>query len=92
MKFRFHFASDASGRTEGIGIDDIRIYEAPRDVGVMSIDYPINGCAQEIGDHVVVTIMNYGLDTLMAGETLIAGYNYESEPSVIDTFILASNV
>jgi len=92
VKFRFHFASDASGRTEGIGIDDIRIYEAPRDVGVMSIDYPINGCAQEIGDHVVVTIMNYGLDTLMAGETLIVGYDYESEPSVIDTFVLASNV
>lgn len=92
VKFRFHFASDASGRTEGIGIDDIHIYEAPRDVGVLSIDYPINGCAQEIGDHVVVTIMNYGLDTLMAGETLIVGYDYESEPSVIDTFVLASNV
>jgi len=92
VKFRFHFASDASGRTEGIGIDDIRIYEAPRDVGVLSIDYPINGCAQAIGDHVVVTVMNYGLDTLMAGETLIVGYDYESEPSVRDTFVLASNL
>jgi len=92
VKFRFHFASDASGRTEGIGIDDIHIYDAPRDVGVLSIEYPINGCAQAIGDHVVVTIMNYGLDTLMAGETLIAGYDYESEPTVRDTFVLASNV
>jgi len=92
VKFRFHFGSDASGRTEGIGIDDIHIYEAPRDVGVLSIEYPSNGCAQAIGDHVVVTVMNYGLDTLMAGETLIVGYDYESEPTVRDTFVLASNL
>ena len=40
VKFRFHFASDAAGGLEGIGIDDIRIYEAPRDMGVVSIEYP----------------------------------------------------
>ena len=92
VKFRFHFASDASVRAEGIGIDDIRIYDAPRDVGVVSIESPIDGCAQEIGDHVAVTIMNYGLDTLMAGETLIVGYDLESEPTVRDTFVLVSNI
>ncbi len=92
VKFRFHFASDASGRLEGIGIDDIRIYEVPRDVGVLSIESPINGCVQEIGDHVSVTIMNYGIDTLMVGDTLIAGYQIESEPVVIDTFVLESNL
>jgi hypothetical protein len=92
VKFRFHFTSDALNRLEGIGIDDIRIYDAPRDVGVVSIDSPVDGCAQEIGDHVAVTIQNFGLDTLLAGDTLIAGYNLESEPTVIDTFILASDL
>ncbi len=92
VKFRFHFSSDASGRLEGIGIDDIRIYDAPRDVGVLSIEYPIDGCAQDIGDHVAVTIKNYGMDTLMAGDTIIVGYDFESEPTVVDTFVLAGNL
>ncbi len=92
VKFRFHFASDASGRLEGIGVDDIRVYEIPRDVGVVSIEQPMNGCAQEIADHVAVTIKNFSLDTLMAGEILIVAYDYESEPTVTDTFVLESNV
>jgi len=92
VKFRFHFSSDASGTLEGTGIDDIRIYDAPRDVGIVSIESPIDGCAQEIGDFVAVTIMNYGLDTLMAGDTLVVGYDLESEPTVRDTFILSSNL
>lgn len=92
VKFRFHFTSDGFGSLEGIGIDDIRIYDAPRDLGVVSIEYPINGCAQDIGEHVEVTIRNYGLDTLMAGDTIIIGYDFDTEPTVIDTFVLESNL
>ncbi len=92
VKFRFHLASNESDLYEGIGIDDIYIYDAPRDIGVISIDSPVTACAQDVSDHVVVTIQNFGLDTLMAGDTIIAGYDYESDPTVIDTFILASNV
>ncbi|MCP4311974.1 MAG: T9SS type A sorting domain-containing protein [Bacteroidetes bacterium] len=92
VKFRFHFSSDASGRVEGIGIDDILIYDAPRDLGVMSIEYPIDGCAQEIGDHVAVTIKNFGLDTLMVGDTIIAGYDIEAGPTVTDTLILTADL
>ncbi|KPL12969.1 MAG: hypothetical protein AMS26_15765, partial [Bacteroides sp. SM23_62] len=92
VKFRFHFASDEAGRLEGIGIDDVRIYDAPRDVGVLAIDYPVDGCAQDIGNHVAVTIMNYSLDTLMAGDTIIVGYDFEAEPTVVDTFMLAGNL
>lgn len=92
VKFRFHLASNESYPYEGIGIDDIRIYDAPRDAGVISINSPSTACAQDVPDHVVVTIQNFGLDTLMVGDTLIVGYDYESDPTVIDTFILASNV
>lgn len=92
VKFRFHFASDASGVLEGIGIDDIKIYDAPRDIGVVSIEYPVTGCAQDIGDHVAVTIRNFGSDTLMAGDTLILGYDFDGEPTVVDTLVLESNL
>jgi len=92
VKFRFHLSSNESNPFEGIGIDDIRIYDAPRDAGVISIDSPSTACAQDVPDHVLVTIQNFGLDTLMVGDTIIVGYDYESDPTVIDTFLLASNV
>lgn len=92
VKFRFHFTSDASGRFEGIGIDDIRVYGTPRDLGVLSIENPINGCAQEIGDYVAVTIQNFGMDTLMAGDSIIVGYDFDNQATVVDTFILTENL
>ncbi|MQY77963.1 MAG: T9SS type A sorting domain-containing protein [Bacteroidetes bacterium] len=92
VKFRIHFSSNGSNTFEGIGIDDIRIYDAPRDVGVISIDSPVSACAQDVGDHVVITIQNFGLDTLMTGDTIIVGYDFESDPTVIDTFELTSHL
>jgi len=91
-KFRIHFSSDSSNRLEGVGIDDIRIYNVPRDVGVISIESPVSECAQDIGDHVSVTIRNFGLDTLMVGDTITLGYDFNGKPSVIETFFLESDV
>jgi len=92
VKFRYHFVSDSINRMEGVGVDDIRIYDAPRDAGVVSIESPVTACAQDIGDHVAVTIKNFGLDTLMAGDTLIAGYDFDGQSTVIEKFALASNL
>jgi hypothetical protein len=92
VKFRFHFASDSVNRQEGIGVDDIRIYDAPRDAGVVSIESPVTGCAQDIGEHVAVTIRNFGLDTLMAGDSITAGYDFDGQSTVIEKFQLASNL
>jgi hypothetical protein len=91
-KFRFHFSSDSSNRFEGIGIDDIHIYDAPRDAGVISIESPVTACAQDIGDHVAITIKNFGLDTLMTGDTIVAGYDFDGKPTVTESFLLESNV
>ncbi len=88
-KFRFRFGSSASNGLEGFGVDDISIYDTPRDLGVLSIGSPGNGCLQDLDKHVKVTIKNFGLDTLPAGDTIIAGYRLETEPTVIDTFVLA---
>jgi len=92
VKFRFQFISDAFNTKDGIGIDDIRVYDAPADLGVISIESPVDGCAQNIGDHVEVTIKNFGLDTLMAGDTIIVGYDFAAQPTEIDTFVLAGNL
>ena len=92
VKFRFHFASDSINRLEGIGVDDVKIYDAPGDVGVVSIESPVSACAQDIGDHVIVTIRNFGLDTLMAGDSIIVGYDFDGQSTVIEKFALSSNL
>lgn len=92
VKFRFHFTSDSVNRLEGIGVDDIRIYDAPRDAGVVSIESPVTACAQDIGDHVAVTVKNFGLDTLMAGDTIIVGYDFDGQSTIIEKFELASDL
>lgn len=93
VQVRFRFLADkVINNYDGIAVDDVRIYEAPRDVGVVSIDSPVTCCEQDVTDHVVVTIKNFGLETLKAGETIYVGYDYQTDPSVIDTFTLASDV
>lgn len=92
VKFRIRFESDSVDRIEGMAIDDIRIYDAPKDIGVVSIESPVNGCAQETGDRVVVTIQNFGLDTLMAGDTILAGFDLQNAPTVVDTIVLLNDL
>ncbi len=67
VKFRFVLASDDATTEEGFGIDDIKIYEAPYDVGVSSMDYPYNRCEWEDTTHVKVWIENYGPTAVKAG-------------------------
>ncbi|MBE0655089.1 MAG: T9SS type A sorting domain-containing protein, partial [Bacteroidales bacterium] len=92
VKFRIRFMSDSQNTTEGIAIDDIKIYDAPGDLGVVSIDYPESGCIQDTGYRVGISIKNFGLDTLNAGEMIIAGYDFEENPTVIDTFVLEADL
>ena len=67
VKFRFVFASDEATTKEGFGIDDIKIYESPYDVGVSSMNYPYNDCEWEDTTHVKVWVENYGPTAVKAG-------------------------
>ncbi len=60
VKFRFVFASDALDTFEGIGLDMIRLYELPYDLGITELLSPIDDC--EIGNNVnlELQITNHG--------------------------------
>ena len=93
VKFRIIFASDTTPRSnEGFAFDDVKIYEAPPDVGVVSFETPDSACELSNAESVSIRIVNYGIDTLDAGYKIPIGLDFESNPSIIDTLTLATDL
>jgi hypothetical protein len=88
IKFRMAFASNNSNNEIGFAFDDFRIYSAPHDVGVISIDFPSTDCLFDNPDHVTVSVKNYGLNKLYANDTMILGYKLDGGQSVYDTMLV----
>ncbi len=92
VKFRFLFKSDYDGIVDaGIGIDDIKIYKAPDDVGVTSLHYPISKCELSDTTHVKVYIENYGLNNVISGTKIPVELNLNTE-IVYDTLELTGDI
>jgi hypothetical protein len=91
VKFRIYWASDDQTNYRGIAIDDVEIFAAPPDIGVLSIDSLEDDCQYANPDKVTVSIKNFGLNKLAANEDIIVGMDFESEQPVTDTFKLAED-
>jgi hypothetical protein len=89
VKFRFLFESNESVRNEGFGIDDVKIYEAPSDVGVSSIFKPESACEIGTDTTIQVYIENYGIDTIHIGERIPMVLDFNTE-IIKDTFEIAT--
>ena len=65
IRFRFHFSSTASGVANGWAIDNFRLAlpQVPNDIGVTSIDYPVNDTAMGSSVYATVTVTNFGTAT-----------------------------
>ena len=92
VKFSLVFASDSYNRYEGYGIDDIKVYEAPPDVGVSSMNYPTSQCELTPIVQPEVYITNYGIDTLFAGTAIPLALKFKDQPTIQDTLELSSNL
>ncbi len=93
VKFRILFMSDSdTSYAQGFAFDDFQIYTAPDDVGVSTIDIPKDTCQFSYPDEISLWIKNYGYNDLETNDTLIIGYDFESNPPVIDTFQLAADL
>jgi hypothetical protein len=91
VKFRIYWASDSETNYRGIAIDDVEIFAAPPDIGILSVDSLEDDCQYANPDKVTVSIKNFGLNKLAANEDIIVGMDFESEQPVIDTFKLAED-
>lgn len=91
VKFRFVFESNDDNIYEGFGIDDIKIYEAPYDVGVINMSYPYNRCEWNDTTHVKVEIKNIGPTAVKSGTKIPLVLKFNST-TINDTLTLTSNL
>lgn len=92
VKFRFLFESNGSFKYEGVGIDNVKIYDAPHDVGVSSIVEPYTACEWSDSTLVKVIIENFGIDTLDPGIKVPVGLDFQGSYYTTDTLTLASSL
>jgi hypothetical protein len=95
VKFRIHFASDTINNAIGVGIDNFKVYESPKDVGVESITSHNDTCQYANPTSFTVSIRNYGLNTLDSGDSIIVGFDVTRDAyseSDIDTFYLSTDL
>ena len=91
VNFRISWASDETTNYRGIAIDDVEIFTAPPDIGILSIDSLEDDCQYANPDKVTITIKNFGLNKLSANDNIVVGMDFESEEPVIDSFKLAED-
>jgi hypothetical protein len=76
VQFRFKFAADMINNDfDGIGLDRIRIMEAPQDVGVTDILDPVSACELGSAQTFTLRLKNWGIASLQAGDSIKIGYN-----------------
>ena len=91
VKFRFVFESNESINYEGFGIDDIKIYETPYDVGVTSLIYPYNRCEWSDTTHVKVLVKNFGPIAVKSGTKIPLVMQFNTS-TIKDTLTLTSDL
>lgn len=92
VKFRFIFASDSSSADIGFRFDDFNIYEAPHDIGVVSIDSVGDACQFVNPENISFTVKNFGVRSMRTGDTIVIGMNITNNESLIDTFVLSDEL
>ena len=94
VKFRVLWMSDSdpADGSRGLAIDDFSVYPAPPDIGILSINVPEDACLYENPDQVSVSVKNYGMNKVTAGDTVLLGYIFEENPAVYDTLFLADDL
>ncbi len=69
VRFRFAFlCNNHNNDFDGIAIDDIKIYEAPIDLGVTEILNLVSTCELSNEEQITVKVKNFGIKNLLAGD------------------------
>lgn len=78
VQFRLKFRADmVNNQFDGISIDDIRIIEAPSDLGVVEVLSPVTACELSPGEKFTLRLKNYGIRDLPQGEPIRVGYRID---------------
>ena len=75
VQFRLEFRADKfNNEHDGIALDNVRIYDAPYDIGVTDILSPVSSCELSENEKFRLRLKNFGLTDVQAGDTLKIGY------------------
>jgi hypothetical protein len=90
VKIRLLFIADTLTHfSEGIGLDDFKLFEAPVDVGISHFLAPDSACELSHKEYITVAVKNYAVDTLFAGTSIPLGFDLNGNPYATDTLVLA---
>ena len=82
VRVRFAFSSDGSVVREGLGVDNIMIFNSIIDVAASNVVAPVSGCGLSAGETVMGDFTNFGSDTLF---TLNVCYSINGGTAVCET-------
>ncbi len=85
IQFRFRFTSNYSGTDEGVAIDDfcIKANPFPNDVGVVSIDAPVDSLqAGSLNNQISISVKNFGT---LTQTTIPLSYKIGNNLAITDT-------
>jgi len=78
VQFRFLFAADkVNNQFDGIAVDDVRIMEAPDDIGILEILEPVTACELGAEQTFRLRLENSGITDLGTGDSITVGYHIE---------------
>jgi hypothetical protein len=92
VQFRVHLKSDANNTQEGFAFDDVKLFEAPPDVGVIRIVSPVSACELSKSTSVTIRIKNFGIDTLPINYLIPIGLKVNNNAVVLDTLKLSAKL
>lgn len=90
VKFRMLFASNDTITKAGFAIDDVRIFDAPTDAGVVEIVTPTDDCYLSDMQQIKIGVKNYGIRLIKPTDLIYASLDYSGETVLTDTFSLAT--
>ncbi len=92
VKFRVGFEAMDSTIYEGVAFDDVRVFDAPPDLGIDTILEPNSACELSAAEDITVAIRNYGMNKVLIGDTIMVGVEINTDPVVIDTFVMTKEL
>lgn len=80
VQFKIAFAADKfNNNYDGIAIDDIKIFQAPHDLGVTAILDPVSDCELPTNQTFTLRLRNYGIRNMEIGDTITVGFHIDRE-------------
>ena len=89
---RVKWTSDNALNARGAAIDDFKIFPAPPHIGVSQIIGFADRCQYLNPDRMTVSIKNKGNVTMFQNDTIIVGFDMNTENIAIDTFRLSADL